>query len=370
MKVPFVDLHSQHLIIQQEIIKMWEEIVSNTDFILGKYVALFERQFADYCNTKYCIGVNSGTDALLLALKALGLGVGDEVITAANTFVATIEGIVHAGCSPVLVDVFPDTYNINYTKIEERISNRTKAIIPVHLYGQPADMEYIMELAKKYNLYVIEDASQAHGATYKERKVGTFGDVACFSFYPGKNLGAYGDAGAVVTNNIQIAEMLNKLRNHGGIEKYQHDIIGFNTRLDSLQAAVLLSKLKHIDNWNNKRIENACIYDKLLMKTDGIVTPGIINNVNHVYHLYVIRMLKGDRNQMIKYLMSKGIAVGIHYPKPIHRIEAYKKFTDKNLAVSEKVAQEIISLPMWPGLRNEQIEYVSEQINTFMEAEV
>lgn len=370
MKVPFVDLKEQYGEIRRAVDEKFQEVLRDTAFILGKNVAQFEQEFAAYCSVRHAVGVKNGTDALTLTLKALGLGHDNEVITAANTFIATAEAIVHAGCTPILVDVLLDTYNIDPEQLQEKITPKTKAIIPVHLYGQPVDMDPIMQVAKEHNLFVIEDAAQAHGARYKGKKVGSIGDVACFSFYPSKNLGAYGDAGAVVTDDEEIALTVRKLRDHGSIEKYQHDLVGYNSRLDALQAVVLSVKLKHLDRWSQMRQQNAHLYGKLLSQIPAIVTPHVLEEAQHVYHLYVIRVERGSRDRLKEHLQAKDIGAGLHYPKPIHLTKAfaYLGYREGDFPVTEKSAGTILSLPMYPELRADQIEYVTQEINDFLGA--
>jgi dTDP-4-amino-4,6-dideoxygalactose transaminase len=368
MNVPFVDLKEQYNSIRNELEPVLQEVFRDAAFILGKYVARFEQEFAAYCGVQHAIGVNSGTDAITLTLKALGLGPGDEVITAANTFVATVEAITHAGCKPVLVDILPDTYNMDPNALEEKITPRTRAIIPVHLYGQPSDMATIMKIAKRHDLFVIEDAAQAHGAQYQGKKVGSFGDAACFSFYPSKNLGAYGDAGAVITNNETLAVRIRQLRDHGSIKKYQHELVGYNSRLDALQAVALSIKLKHLDQWNAMRQRNAHLYGELLSRIPGVVVPNAQQGVQHVYHLYVIRLERGDRNRLQEYLKAHGIETGIHYPQPVHLTQAFAHlgYREGDFPVAERCARSILSLPMYPELKPEQIEYVADKIRSFL----
>ena len=293
MNIQLVDLKAQYETIKNEIDPVIKEVVSETAFIGGQHVAKFEEAFAKFCNVKYCVGVGNGTDALFIALKTLGIGAGDEVITVANSFIATSESITQTGARVVFVDIDPKTYNIDVNKIEEKITSRTKAIVPVHLYGQPADMDPILALAKKHNLKIMEDCAQAHGALYKGRTIGSFGDMACFSFYPGKNLGAYGDAGAIVTNDENLAKKARMFANHGRVDKYDHAIEGINSRLDGLQAAILGVKLRHLDAWSEARRKNAYLYNEHLKGTD-LVTPVEIANVKAVYHLYVVRTKKGS----------------------------------------------------------------------------
>jgi len=383
MQVPFVDLKMQYEAIREELERELQKVFEKTAFIMGPALKEFEEAFARYCGVKHAIGVANGTDALTLALKALGIGPVDKVITTANTFIATVEAIVHAGATPVLVDVDPKTYNIDPERIVDTLArvhvgtsenNNIKAIIPVHLYGQPADMDPILEIAEEHGLYVIEDAAQAHGAEYNGRRVGSFGRAACFSFYPAKNLGAYGDGGMVVTDDDKIALTVRKLRDHGSIQKYQHDLIGYNSRLDSLQAAVLLTKLKYLDRWNEQRRRNAQIYDELLSKVDGVIPPGpgVLDKATPVYHLYVIYLERGDRDELRRYLQEKGIGTGIHYPIPVHLTKAfeYLGYKEGDFPVAEDRAKRVLSLPMYPELRREQIEYVVEQIESYMDQKV
>ena len=362
MNVPFVDLKIQYLKIKNEIQIELDDVLNNCSFVLGPKVEEFEKKFAKFCNSKYAVGVSSGTSALQIALKSIGVGKGDEVITVPNTFIATTEAITELGATPVFVDIDEKTYNIDVNKIKEKITNKTKAILPVHLFGQPADTKAIMEIAENYDLEVIEDACQAHGAEYNGKKV-PFGKTGCFSFYPGKNLGSYGEGGAIVTDDEEIAEKARLIRNHGEKKKYCHVVKGINSRLEAIQAAVLNVKLKHLENWNQLRRKNARMYNKLL---NGVVTPYELPNSKHVYHLYVIRTKKRDELQ--QYLSSKGISTGIHYPTPIHLQEAYKEYNLKpgSYPISEKVSGEILSLPMFPELTEEQITYVTDKIKEFV----
>ncbi|MCK4649033.1 DegT/DnrJ/EryC1/StrS family aminotransferase [bacterium] len=375
MRIPLVDLKSQYEEIKKEIQEAINRVLDNTAFILGEEVTKFEEEFAKFCGAKYGIGTSSGTSALHLALLSLGIGEGDEVITTPYTFTATVETIIHSGAKPVFIDIHPRNYNVDLQKLEEfikkrcKISSKTgqlanrltgklvKAIIPVHLYGQPCDLDPILELAEEYNLKVIEDACQAHGGEYKGKRVGSIGDVGCFSFYPGKNLGAYGDGGMVVTNDEKIANKIRCLRDHGRREKYEHLIVGYNYRLDALQAAILRVKLKYLDEWNEKRRKNASIYNELLKDLD-IVIPYEEEYVKHVYHLYVIRTK--ERDEVYKFLQKKGIACGIHYPLPLHLQKAYRYlgYKEGDFPVAEECAREVISLPIYPELKREEIEYI------------
>jgi len=364
MNIPFVDLKSQYLTIKSEIDKAIAKVIFDTAFIGGKYVAKFEKEFADYCNVKYCVGVGNGTDALTISLKALGIGTGDEVITAANSFIATSEAITATGAKIVFVDCHPDYYTIDVSEIEERITEKTKAIIPVHLYGQPAEMDKIIRIAKNYNLYVVEDAAQAHGALYKGKKVGTFGDVACFSFYPGKNLGAYGDGGAIITNNEELAVKCRMLANHGRLEKYLHKIEGYNSRLDGIQAAILSVKLNYLDTWNKKRNLVAEYYLNNLT-LGQIKLPQKMRNVRHVYHLFVVQAEK--RDELRKFLKENGISTGIHYPVSLPHQKAYEYlgYRPGDFPISEKLAETILSLPIYPELNESQLDYIISKVESF-----
>ena len=368
MKIPFCDLKRQYLSLKKEIDKEINKVLNSGQFILGSFVEKFEKEFANYCGVKFALGVNSGTDALILALKALGLKSGDEVILPANTFVATAEAVVHSGLKPVLVDIDTLTYNINPLAIEKKINSKTKVIIPVHLYGQMAEMEEILKIAKKYKLYVIEDAAQAHGAEYKGKKAGTLGDIGCFSFYPAKNLGAFGDGGAIITNNEKLYLTIKKLRDHGSIKKYHHEFVGYNSRLDAIQAAILSVKLRYLDKWNKMRRERALFYNELLSGIKEISTPYSLPEVKHVYHLYVIKLKnKQTRNQLKKYLESKGIGVGIHYPIPIHLTKAFKFLGYKkgDFPATEDCANRILSLPIFPELKVKEVKFIVEEIKNF-----
>jgi len=365
MSVPFLDLKSQHRSLREDLWRVWDEVLDSAGFIGGSPVEQFEKAFAAFCETKHAVGVGNGTDALLLALKALGIGRGDEVIVPANSFVATAAGVVHAGATPVFVDIDPRTYNIDVNQIENHISPKTKAIIPVHLYGQPADINPVLELAKLYSLKVIEDAAQAHGALYHGRRAGSMGDAACFSFYPGKNLGACGDGGAVVTNDPDLAQSLRRLREHGGIRKYEHDVVGYNSRLDSLQAAALRIKLGFLDERNEMRRRHAESYRGLLSDTPGIVTPFVLSGVASVYHLYVIRVETGSRAQLQDYLKDHGVQTLIHYPTPIHCTRAFAEFRTHDCPIAEEYAERILSLPMYPELERSQVEYVAGLLSDF-----
>lgn len=359
MKVPFLDLSAQYETIKDEIAAAIQQVLERTAFAGGPFVAQFEQEFAAFCGTKFCAGVGSGTDALWMALLALGVGPGDEVITVPDTFIATAEAISFCGAKPVFVDVDEQTYNMNPALLESAITPRTRAVIPVHLFGQTADMGPILTIARKHQLFVIEDASQAHGAEYKGRKAGSMGDAGCFSFYPGKNLGAYGEAGAVVTDNDELDKKVRMLRDHGQAKKYHHTYVGWNARMDGIQGAVLSVKLKHLPDWTEARRRNARIYDELLQGVRGVVPPKEAPYGKHVYHLYAIRV--ADRDRLIAALTEKEIFCGIHYPIPVHLLDAYKSLNlgKGSFPVAEKCASEFVSLPMFPELTKEQIRKVS-----------
>ena len=365
MQIPLVDLKQQYLSIKDEIDSSIQDILDNTAFILGKKVEDFEGKFANLCGVRHCIGVNNGTSALRLALLALGIKAGDEVVTTPFTFIATAEATSHTGAKLVFADIDEKTYCIDPEKIKEKITKRTKAILPVHLFGQPADMDPIMEIAEKHGLKVVEDAAQAHNALYKNKKAGSIGNASCFSFYPGKNLGAYGEAGAVCTNDKELANKLVLLRQHGELKRYYHDLIGDNCRMEGIQGAVLGVKIKYLDEWTEKRRKNAQIYDELLEKLD-IVLPYEANYARHVYHVYGIRAKK--RDELRDFLSKNGISTGIHYPIPVHLQKAYSfmGLKEGSFPASEKVAKEILSLPMYPELSEEQMEYIADNIRKFL----
>ena len=360
-QVHLVDLAAQYETIRTDIAQAITDVLRRTDFILGESVELLEEEFAAYCEAQCAIGVDSGTSALELSLRAYDVGPGDEVITAANSFLATALAISYVGATPVLVDIDPQTYTMDPHLAEAAITPRTRAIIPVHLYGHPADMDPIVSIARRHGLVVIEDACQAHGARYKGRPVGSLGDAAAFSFYPAKNLGAYGDGGMVVTNDESVAGLVRTLRNYGQREKYQHTVLGYNRRLDTLQAAVLRVKLKHLDAWNTARRRFARLYDNLLA-TSSVQLPLAADYAESVYHLYVIR--NEDRDRLRTYLQGKGIATGIHYPVPIHLQPAYRDlgYEPNSFPITEGYARQIMSLPMYAELTPELIAYVAQAI--------
>jgi dTDP-4-amino-4,6-dideoxygalactose transaminase len=366
MNIPLVDLTTQYGNIKEEIDRAISTVIATSAFIGGPYVAAFEKAFARFCGAKHCISVGNGTDALFIALKVLGIGRGDEVITVANSFIATSEAITMTGARVVFVDIDPKTYNIDVNRIEEKVNGKTRAIVPVHLYGQPADMTPIMEIARKYELKIVEDAAQAHGARYKGQLVGTIGDVGCFSFYPGKNLGAYGDGGAIVTNSDAVALKARMFANHGRVEKYDHEMEGVNSRLDGLHAAILEVKLRHLQEWNERRRKNAHRYNDLLKNT-GLTTPLEIEEVEPVYHLYVVRGESRVRQRLQDHLKANGISTGIHYPIALPNLKAYSYLNHSEADFPEATAasRAILSLPMFPELQELQIEYIADKIKAF-----
>ncbi|MDR3554366.1 MAG: DegT/DnrJ/EryC1/StrS family aminotransferase [Syntrophobacteraceae bacterium] len=363
MQIPLVDLNAQYQTIREEIDKTVAEVIANSAFIGGPAVKAFEAGFAEYCNAGYCVGVGNGTDALFIALKSLGIGPGDEVITVANSFIATAEAITMTGARVVFVDIDPETYNIDVSKIARKVTSRTKAIVPVHLYGRPADMDPIMEIARKHGLKIVEDCAQAHGALYKGRIAGSIGDIGCFSFYPGKNLGAYGDAGALVTNDEGLAVRARMFANHGRIGKYDHEQEGINSRLDGLQAAILNVKLKHLPAWTESRRENAALYNKYLQNT-SLILPYETDGLKPVYHLYVVRVPHETREKLQADLKSKGIATGIHYPIALPNLKAYAYLNHKpsDFPQATKASSEILSLPMYPELSEEQVKFIARSV--------
>jgi dTDP-4-amino-4,6-dideoxygalactose transaminase len=360
-KIPFVDLQAQYQTIAPEINAAIQGVLDRSDYILGDEVRLFEDDFAKYIGTAYALSVGSGLDALELALRAYGIGPGDEVITAANTFIATVLAIVAVGAKPVLTEMDPITYNIAPAAIEAAITSRTRGIMPVHLYGQPADMEPIVAIARKHNLLLIEDAAQAHGAKYAGKRAGSWGDAAAFSFYPGKNLGAYGDGGIITTDDAAVAEKIRYLRNYGQTVKYEHVIAGTNSRLDTIQAAILRVKLRYLDRWNALRNEHATAYSAAL--ADGpFVLPKIALNRTHIFHLYVVQT--ENRAAIQEFLNQRGIATGIHYPIPIHFQEACKSlgYHRGDFPVTERAATRILSLPIFPELTAQQREFIADTL--------
>jgi dTDP-4-amino-4,6-dideoxygalactose transaminase len=367
--IPFVDLKAQYLSIKDEVNGAIQHVLDTCQFTLGSEVAAFEQEFAAYCNGQYGIGVNTGTSALHMALLAAGIGSGDEVITVPFTFVATVASIYYTGAKAVFVDIDPKTFTMDVNAIEGAITERTKAIMPVHLYGQPADMDPILEIAKRHNLIVIEDAAQAHGAEYKGKRVGSIGDMGCFSFYPGKNLGAYGEGGMVVTNNSEYTRTIKMLRDWGAEKKYHHVLKGYNFRLEGIQGAVLRVKLKYLEKWTEARRTAAASYNELLADT-GVPTPTAMSYARHVYHVYAIRTQ--NRSQWQDALNAKGIQTGIHYPIPVHLLPAYSDlgYSEGDFPNAESAANEVLSLPMFPELTRAQCEEVCEAIAILAKNEV
>ena len=362
MRIPFLDLDAQHKPLRTEIQAAMQEVIDSNSFAGGPYVTRFEEAFAPFCQTRFAVGVGHGTEALWLPLLALGVGPGDEVITVPNSFMATAEAISFCGAKPVFVDVNPHTYTLNPELLEAAITPRTKAIIPVHLYGQMADMDPIMEIARKHGLHVIEDACQAHGAEYKGKRAGSIGIAGAFSFYPGKNLGAFGEAGAVVTNDASLSEKIQILRDHGQEKKYHHSHIGWNARMDGIQGAVLRVKLKYLEKGNVARRGHARLYDERLADCSELILPQVAEYGVPVYHLYVVRV--ADRDRVLRALGGRGVACGIHYPIPIHLQKAYHflNLVRGSFPVAERCADEILSLPMFPELTPEQIETVAREL--------
>lgn len=363
-RIPLVDLKAGFLPLRKEIISAIEGVFEDMKLYLGPNLQALEEEFASYCGTRYAIGVGSGTEAIHLALRACGVKEGDEVITVPNTFFATVEAIVHAGARPVFVDIDPVTYSIDPSMIEEKISKKTRAIIPVHMYGQSADMEPIIELAKRYGLRVIEDACQAHGAEYHGEKCGSIGDAGCFSFYFTKNLGAYGEAGMVVTDDEELAEKIKLYRNHGHRSKFEHHVIGYNSRLDEIQSAILRIKLRYLDNYNDARRSIAKRYNELFSSLP-VTIPVEVDGRRHVYHLYVIRCKERDRLQ--EYLEGHGIGTGIHYKNPIHiqKAVSYLGYKRGDFPITESACNEILSMPIYPELKDEDIKYIAEIMKGF-----
>ncbi len=360
--VPMIDLKSQLKDIRNEVEEVLSDILNSTQFILGPKLKELEERIAEYYNVRHAIGVASGTDALHLALLSAGIKEGDEVITTPFTFFATVEAIIYCGAKPVFVDIEPDTFNIDPEKIEPAITPATKAILPVHLYGHPADMRRIMEIAGKYNLIVIEDCAQAFGASINGRKVGTFGVAGCFSFYPSKNLGAFGDGGMVITDDDTLAEKIRSLRNHGSEGTYIHGMIGYNSRLDEIQAGILLVKLKRIDLYNSLRRKKASLYNDLLKDVDGIKIPVEKDGFYHVYHQYTIRSVK--RDELRTRLMDGGISSVVYYPRPLHlqRATGYLGYKEGDMPEAERASREVLSLPIYPELGEDTIRRIAEVI--------
>jgi len=368
MQVPFVDISRQHETLEPQIQEAISQVFSKSAFVAGAFAEAFEEAFAQYCGVRHAVGVGSGTDALWLALRALGVGEGAEVITVPNSFIATAEAISLCGAQPVFVDVDPVDQLMDVERLEAAITPRAKAIVPVHLFGQTADMDPIMEVAQRYGLWVVEDSCQAHGALYKGRRAGSIGHAGCFSFYPSKNLGACGEGGAVVTNDPQIATKVRVLRDHGQSRKYTHAVIGWNARLDGLQGAILSVKLPHLEAWNEARRRHAKAYKEGLeeLEGEGLLLPKERESNRHVYHLYPIRVKERDR--IMEGLGARGVSCGIHYPVPIHLQEAYRSlgYAPGSFPVAEQCARELLSLPMFPELREEEVAWVIRQVRSLV----
>lgn len=360
--IPVLDLSEEIELLWEELNTSIQKVLRSGQFIMGEAVKAFEREVAEYLHVRYAIAVNSGTDALVIGLRALDIGPGDEVITSAFTFFATAEAISIVGATPVFVDVDPITFNLDVTKIETNISPRTKAILPVHLYGQPAELDPIMYWAEKYSLYVLEDAAQAFGADYQGQKVGTIGHVGAYSFFPTKNLGAYGDSGLIVTNDEALAELASMLRVHGAKKKYHNEMLGFNSRMDTIQAAILRVKLPHVDEWNKMRRMVADRYNELLANTSNLFVPGQCRpHISHVYHQYTVRITDNRRDRIRELLKKAGIETMIYYPIPVHKLPVYSDLHIE-LAETERAASEVLSLPMSPFLSTEKQRYISQQL--------
>lgn len=369
MQIPFVDLKSQYQGLKDEIDQALLGVCGRGDFILGKAVSDFEAAFAGYCSVSHAVGVGSGLEALILVLKAYDVGPGDEVITAVNSFVATSLAIEAVGARPVFVDCDPVTYLMDAAKTEAAVTAKTRVLMPVHLYGQPADMDPLLAIARRHGLKVIEDAAQAHGAEYRGRRCGSLGDAAAFSFYPGKNLGAYGDGGCVVTQDASLAEKVRLLRNYGSKIKYHHEVKGVNSRLDTLQAAVLNVKLPRLDGWNDRRIQAAQAYGQCLQGLP-VQLPVKADEMRHIFHLYVIQV--EDRDRLLKELNAAGVQAGIHYPVPLHLLECHKDLGYKrgDYPAAEAAAAKLLSLPMFPEITSAQIEYVAAALKKIMKVSV
>lgn len=370
MHIPMTDLGVQYISMKGEVDDAIFRVIQSGRFILGPEVDAFESEMAAYCGVKYAAGVASGTDALLLSLMACGIKPGDEVITTPFTFIATAEAITHCNALPVFVDIDPGTFNIDANQIEAKITRNTRAIIPVHLFGQPADMDHILDIAEKYNLKIIEDCAQALSAEYKGKKVGSLGDVGCFSFFPAKNLGAFGDGGMIVTDNKEIADMARLLRQHGSAITYYHKLPGFNSRLDAIQAAILRVKLKYLDKWSDLRRQKAALYNKLIGNMDGFIPPSIVKNTVTSANYYTVRIVdqKIQRAGLRKYLADKGIDTAIYYPLSLHLQDAYKNlgYAPGDFPESESAQTQVLSFPMFPEITDEQITQVVDSIRQYL----
>ncbi len=365
MKVPFVDLQSQYFSLKEEIDSAIKDVIENSLFIGGGKVRMFEENFAQKYGVKHCVSVANGTDAIYITLKMLGIGEGDEVITTAHSWISTSETISQTGAKPVFVDVEKEFFTLNPDLIEDKITSRTKAIIPVHIYGQMCDMDPILFIANKFGLYVIEDCAQSHFSEYRGIKAGLFGNAGTFSFYPGKNLGAYGDAGCIITNSDELAEKTRMFANHGAIKKHEHEMEGINSRLDGIQAAILNVKLRRIKKWTNERIFNASIYNNQLKDIPEISIPRVRKDTKHSFHLYVIRVK--ERNKLKEFLSHKGISTAIHYPTALPLLPAYEYlgYINSDIVISATNQDQILSLPMFPELTEEQIVYIASCIKEF-----
>lgn len=363
MNIPLVDLTAQYSAIKREIDDAIAGVIANTSFVGGPPVAAFEQEFAGFCGADHCVGVGNGTDALFITLKAMGIGAGDEVITAANSFIASSEAITATGARVVFADIDASTFTISPDSIRQRITDRTKALLPVHLYGHPADMDAIRAIAREHGLKVVEDAAQAHGALYRGEPVGTLGDAACFSFYPGKNLGAYGDAGAIVTNDADLAARARLFANHGRKTKYDHSIEGVNSRLDGLQAAILSVKLRHLPEWSEARRRVAGWYTDRLADS-GMQLPRPASDVVPVYHLYVLRVPAGIRDEVLDRLKADGVGAGVHYPIALPNLEAYRYLghTEADFPEATRASREVLSLPIYPEITAAQVDFVAERV--------
>lgn len=365
MSIPLVDLKAQYQTIKPEINSAIQNVIDETAFIRGKYVEKFESEYAKKNGVRYCIGVANGTDAIFITLKMLGIGHGDEVITTASSWISTSETITLTGAKPVFVDIESDYYSIDPSKIVEKITPKTKAIIPVHLYGQPADIIQIQKICEEHDLFLVEDCAQAHFAEYNGKKVGSFGIAGTFSFYPGKNLGAYGDAGAIITDDDSLAKKIRQFGNHGSLKKHDHVFEGINSRLDGIQAAILSVKLKYIDEWNKARFKNALNYTNILNEIEGISTPKIRKKASHIFHQYVIRT--AQRDELAAYLRKNEIETGIHYPVALPFLKVYEYLKNKpaDFPVADNYQNKILSLPMYPELTEENIYDITNTIYNF-----
>jgi dTDP-4-amino-4,6-dideoxygalactose transaminase len=361
--IPLVDLAAQHAEVAVEVAVGWQEILDHTDFVGGPRVVAFESEYADFIGTSHCVGVGNGTDAIEIALRALGVGSGDECIVPANTFIATAEAVSRAGAVPVFVDCADDdTYLIDAAAAAAAVTHRTRAILPVHLYGQAAAVELLVPIAERAGARIVEDAAQSQGARRNGARAGSLGDAAATSFYPGKNLGAYGDAGAVLTDSAEVAARMRMIRDHGSPRKYEHEILGFNSRLDAIQAVVLSAKLRRLDKWNEGRRAAAARYDELLAEIPGVTLPRILGGNEHVWHLYVVRV--PDRDRVVKELLAAGVGTGIHYPVPVHLTGAYAKlgYAEGAFPVAERASREILSLPLFAEITPDQQERVTSAL--------